>query len=48
MASLDLIKNTPSLNPVVMEARRWLNTPYKHQASEIGIGTDCLGLIRGI
>jgi NlpC/P60 family putative phage cell wall peptidase len=30
------------------EARRWIGTPYVHQASCIGAGTDCLGLIRGV
>lgn len=30
------------------EARLWLGTPFHHQASARGIGTDCLGLIRGI
>ena len=29
-------------------ARDWLGTPYRHQASEKGQGTDCLGLIRGL
>ena len=29
-------------------ARSWLGTPYRHQASCKGAGTDCLGLIRGI
>ncbi|MFT6459623.1 peptidase [Pseudophaeobacter arcticus] len=33
---------------VVAEARRWLRTPYLHQASCRGAGCDCLGLIRGI
>jgi NlpC/P60 family putative phage cell wall peptidase len=33
---------------VVAEARRWLGTPYCHQASCRGVGTDCLGLLRGI
>jgi NlpC/P60 family putative phage cell wall peptidase len=33
---------------VVEEARRWIGTPYRHQASVRGIGTDCLGLLRGI
>lgn len=33
---------------VVAEARRWVGTPYVHQASCCGAGTDCLGLIRGI
>lgn len=29
-------------------ARTWLGTPYQHQASCKGVGTDCLGLVRGI
>lgn len=33
---------------VVTEARRWIGTPYLHQASVQGAGCDCLGLIRGI
>ncbi|WP_458790290.1 NlpC/P60 family protein [Yoonia sp. MH D7] len=33
---------------VVEIARAWLGTPYVHQASKQGAGTDCLGLIRGI
>ncbi|MFZ1471131.1 MAG: peptidase, partial [Paracoccaceae bacterium] len=28
--------------------RVWLGTPYVHQASCKGAGTDCLGLLRGI
>lgn len=33
---------------VVEAARRWLGTPYRHQASVRGEGADCLGLIRGV
>lgn len=33
---------------VVMEARSWIGTPYLHQASVKGAGTDCLGLLRGV
>lgn len=29
-------------------ARAWLGTPYRHQASEKGVGADCLGLVRGV
>lgn len=29
-------------------ARGWIGTPYHHQASLKGAGTDCLGLIRGV
>jgi NlpC/P60 family putative phage cell wall peptidase len=33
---------------IVVAARSWLGTPYHHQASLKGVGSDCLGLIRGI
>lgn len=33
---------------VLVEARHWIGTPYRHQASARGAGTDCLGLVRGI
>ena len=33
---------------IVACARRWIGTPYHHQASLKGIGCDCLGLIRGV
>lgn len=33
---------------IVAEARGWIGTPYRHQASAKGAGTDCLGLIRGV
>jgi NlpC/P60 family putative phage cell wall peptidase len=33
---------------VVAVARGWIGTPYVHQASEKGAGTDCLGLLRGV
>ena len=36
------------MNAVIAEARRWIGTPYVHQASVQGAGCDCLGLIRGI
>lgn len=29
-------------------ARGWIGTPYLHQASVHGAGTDCLGLLRGV
>lgn len=29
-------------------ARRWIGTPYHHQASVRGVGCDCLGLLRGV
>lgn len=33
---------------VVHAARGWLGTPYRHQCSTKGAGTDCLGLLRGV
>ncbi len=33
---------------VIAEARSWIGTPYRHQASRKGAGCDCLGLLRGI
>ncbi len=32
----------------IIEARKWLGTPYQHQASLCSVGCDCLGLVRGI
>ncbi len=37
-----------SADIVVQEALRWIGTPYRHQASVRGAGSDCLGLVRGI
>ena len=33
---------------IVAEARAWIGTPYRHQASLQGVGCDCLGLVRGV
>lgn len=33
---------------VITAARRWLGTPYHDQASAMGAGCDCLGLVRGV
>jgi len=37
-----------SRHDLLTETRRWIGTPYRHQASTLGIGADCLGLIRGV
>jgi NlpC/P60 family putative phage cell wall peptidase len=37
---------TPEL--IVSEARSWIGTPYRHQASLKGVGCDCLGLVTGV
>lgn len=39
---------TISRAAIVAEARDWLGTPYRHQASLKGVGCDCLGLVRGV
>lgn len=33
---------------IVRLARSWIGTPYHHQASKRGVGTDCIGLVRGV
>jgi NlpC/P60 family putative phage cell wall peptidase len=33
---------------IIAEARAWIGTPYRHQASLKGLGCDCLGLVRGV
>ena len=40
--------NGPSRAALVIAARSWIGTPWRHQASARGAGTDCLGLVRGI
>lgn len=33
---------------IIAEARRWLGTPYQHQARLRGVGVDCGGLMIGV
>ena len=33
---------------IALAARRWIGTPYHHQAATRGAGCDCLGLVRGL
>lgn len=40
--------NPPTRLRALEEAERWIGTPYRHQGSRIGVGCDCLGLVRGI
>lgn len=37
-----------SSRDIVIEARSWIGTPYRHQASLKAVGCDCLGLLRGV
>ena len=41
------VRGAPS-GALVAEARSWIGTPYRHQASLKGVGCDCLGLLRGV
>ena len=38
----------PPRDDFVRAARRYIGTPYHHQAALAGAGCDCLGLIRGV
>lgn len=44
----NIIGKISSTQDIVAIARSWIGTPYCHQASAKGSGTDCLGLLRGI
>jgi len=46
--SFKVIDCTATGRLVAAEARRWIGTPYLHQYSTQGAGTDCLGLVRGV
>lgn len=48
MSGLLQLQVAPSRTQIIAAARGWLGTPYVHQASAKGAGTDCLGLIRGV
>ena len=38
----------PTRSLIVAAARTWIGTPYHHQMSLAHVGTDCLGLVRGV
>ncbi|MBN9061307.1 MAG: peptidase P60 [Rhizobiales bacterium 65-9] len=40
--------NSVSRADIAAETRRWVGTPYAHQASVRQVGCDCLGLLRGV
>ncbi len=44
----DVLRARGSGAGIVRVARGWIGTPYHHQASVRGVGTDCLGLVRGV
>lgn len=42
------MSNPQTRAAVLSVAQSWLDTPYRHQSSVKYVGTDCLGLIRGV
>lgn len=38
----------PKASDIIAEAREWVYTPFRHQASMKGVGCDCVGLIKGV
>ena len=43
-----LARGLVSRAEVIAAARTWLKTPYHPQASLLGMGCDCVGLLRGV
>lgn len=33
---------------VIVEARKWVGTPFRHQGHTLGSGVDCIGLVYGV
>jgi len=38
----------PERDEITKAALLWAGTPYRHQASRLAVGCDCLGLVRGV
>lgn len=38
----------PTRSEIVAEARKWLGTPYHHEARVLGHGVDCIGLVLSV
>ena len=45
---MNMTQSSISRADIVAEARAWIGTPYRHQASLKGVGCDCLSLVRGV
>ncbi len=43
-----MISESYTATAVIVEARAWIGTPYRHQGATKGVGCDCLGLVRGV
>lgn len=33
---------------ICVEAEKWIDTPFHHQARKIGVGVDCIGVVVGV
>jgi len=42
------VVQTITRTAIIAEARSWIGTPYRHQASLKGVGCNCLRLVRGV
>ncbi len=45
---MQALTRKPTRDEIVRAARRYIGTPYHHQAALAGAGCDCLGLVRGV
>lgn len=48
MAAFSMAEDGALRHLILVAARRWIGTPYMHQAATLGAGCDCLGLVRGV
>jgi NlpC/P60 family putative phage cell wall peptidase len=39
---------TVDQSDVVIEARRWIGTPFRHRGHHLGRACDCVGIVRGV
>lgn len=48
MSIIPTFSATVSRLQIIDTTRAWIGTPYVHQSSAKGAGSDCLGLVRGV
>jgi len=48
MSDIQMSEQQMAERQMAERARAWIGTPYRHQASQQGVGADCLGLVRGL
>lgn len=42
------MQNRVDASDIVIEARRWIGTPFRHRGHHLGRACDCVGIVRGI